>query len=131
MIKDLKPVEVLALSKAVNGELKLARKKVPSGQYPVNFTVNIAGTVKVGKDYHMETSQCDPWAILMIIAQDQSLGEMVIHNAAMIAAQLDLTDDCINGENIDDVKKIAKSYFDKEKKRCKGKVESHLFSEGC
>ena len=133
MIKKLKPIEVLALSKAVNGELKPAREKVHAGQYPVNFTVKIAGTLKVGNDYTQEVSRVDPWAILMVIAQDVSMtggnGDSMLHNAAAIVSQLDLKGDGIVRENIDDVKKIVKGYFDVNKKCCKGKVESHLFSE--
>ena len=124
MIKDLKPVEVLALSKAVNGELKLARKKIPVGMYPVNFTVKIAGMVKVGKKFDQVRSTCDPWKILAVIAgQDQ----YIVNNAAEIAACIK-DDDDIDVE-IDDVKSYCQNLFDLNKIRCNGRVDAHLFSE--
>jgi len=62
----LKPIEVIALSKAVSGpELKGASSKVDAGEYEVDFLVHVSGSVKRGEDYSQRiVAKADPWTLL-------------------------------------------------------------------
>jgi hypothetical protein len=123
----LTPIKILALSKAVNGQLKPAREKVRPGKYAIDFTANIKGTMKVGKDYSVDSfSPNNPWLVLMVIAQKN---EQLIKNAASIAACIpDPNDPDIKG-NVDDIKKLLKHYFEFVEKQYHGQVDATLFVE--
>lgn len=121
----LTPIKILALSKAVNGQLKPARERIKPGKYAVDFTARVQGTMKVRKDYNTDFfSPNNPWLVLMVIAQEN---EKIIENAASIAACIPDPNDSDIKDNIDSVKKLLKHYFEFEKKQCHGKVETTLF----
>ena len=49
-------IQMLALSK-----VKFDRDAIPSGDYSVDFTVRVKGTVKVGDDYERDATTSIPW----------------------------------------------------------------------
>jgi hypothetical protein len=55
-------IETTVLSKLVGEkEAKAARSSIVPGQYPVDFTVRLHGTLKVGEDYERPATTSIPW----------------------------------------------------------------------
>jgi hypothetical protein len=55
-------IETTVLSKLVGEkEAKAARSSIVPGQYPVDFTVRLHGTMKVGEDYERPATTSIPW----------------------------------------------------------------------
>lgn len=55
-------IETTVLSKLVGEkEAKAARSTIVPGQYPVDFTVRLHGTMKVGEDYERPATTSIPW----------------------------------------------------------------------
>ena len=66
MSVELGNVETVALAKAVKAAAaKAAGEGVSAGEYPVDFTVRVSGSIKKGEDYDQEiVAKADPWLLL-------------------------------------------------------------------
>lgn len=66
MNDGLSKVEVVALAKAVkDAAAKEAGAGVTAGEYSVDFTVRVTGSIKKGEDYDAEiVAKVDPWLLL-------------------------------------------------------------------
>jgi len=63
---ELSKVQTVALGKAIkDAVLKEAGAGVTAGEYPVDFTVRVSGSIKKGEDYEQEiVAKADPWLLL-------------------------------------------------------------------
>lgn len=66
--KEMTPVEVLALSKAVSVSMKdVARDLVSTGRHVGRVKLTVAYDLKVGADYEQEiVAKADPWTLLAV-----------------------------------------------------------------
>jgi hypothetical protein len=61
-------IQQLAISKAVkDAAAKIARSEVQAGEYPVDFTLKISGTVKVGEDSDKKSTCSIPYKAVMAL----------------------------------------------------------------
>lgn len=62
------PFEVLAIAKVIKEATeKAARKETHPGEYPVDFSIRIAGSIKVGEAYEQRiVAKADAWQLLAI-----------------------------------------------------------------
>lgn len=116
----MKPIEVVALKNAINGNYESAREKVKPGQYVVNFTVTVSGTLNVGENYIRADSLADPWALLKLAVN--KLGQ----------AEFDKLINYANKNEIDTevVKRYVKERSKHKNINSKGKVNCVLFVKG-
>jgi len=120
MVKKLKPVEIIALKNAVNGDYKAARAKVKPGQYPVEFTVTVKGTLKVGEDHLRADSLADPWLIMYLMSI--KLTKEDIEACITYANKTDM--------DVEEFKKYIKERSKFKRVDVSGKVDSNLFVNG-
>ena len=62
-------IQMLALSKC-----KFDRDSIPAGDHPVDVTVRVTGTVKVGDDYDRDATTSIPWLESVALMQELSNG---------------------------------------------------------
>ena len=64
----LNPLETLSIVKAIKEAAeKAARKELQPGDYPIDLSVRIFGSIKVGEDYEQRiVAKSDPWLLLSI-----------------------------------------------------------------
>jgi ubiquinone biosynthesis protein UbiJ len=83
--------EVLALAKCIEDKLyKATSDDTVPGTYLVDFTVEVAGTVKKGEPYEqVEAQAADPWALLSIMFGKVNTAtlEAVIRESAKISKE--------------------------------------------
>ena len=65
-MSDMDKIQVVALAKAIKDAVaKEASSGVVAGEYPVDFTVRVKGSIKKGEDYDQPiVAKCDPWFLL-------------------------------------------------------------------
>ena len=120
-----KAIDILAVSKAIkDAAAKAARSEITAGEYAVDTTVRITGTVKVGEDYTQQiVGKADVWALLAVVMNKvngvtlESVVEEALNGGADTAdlkARVDAAMMTIKGET---------------ETACKGKVTTKLNAE--
>lgn len=66
MNKEMSKIETVAVAKAIKkAAVESASSTLVAGEYPVDFTVRIKGSLKKGEDYDQDiVAKADPWLLL-------------------------------------------------------------------
>ena len=75
VVKTVEGVEALALSKY--SQPKGNREAVAAGEYPIDMTVHVVGSIKVGKDYEGTVAASVPWQKLALAAMSRLNSDVV------------------------------------------------------
>lgn len=122
---ELTDIHILALSRLFDSRCKQskeARQEIEPGEYDIDMTVRVQGSLSVGEDYSQEiVAKADPWALLAV-ALDKLNGttvEALVRDSGEIAKA-----------EVVKVKEQTKAAMEALKGRtetdCKGKVQASL-----
>lgn len=120
---DMSDVQTVALAKVIKkAALDAAGANVKAGEYPVNFTVKVTGSLKKGEDYDQEiVAKADPWLLLAAalsklngVTVDSLVREAVTADEALIEG--------LKAKAADAIQKIKATTTTK----CAGKVTTNL-----
>lgn len=119
-VKTLNAVDALAASK-----FKLpkdARNQVQPGEYPINMTVQVVGSIKVGEDYTGKVTAALPMQkLFMAVASNLSTERL-----EQILRNIDKIDDKEVEEFSARIQGVWEKLAETTTKPCKGKVTSDL-----
>ena len=129
----MKPEEILALAKAVqSAEEKAARASVARGTVlPVDFTVRVRGTVKVGEDTFVKVRNggIDPWQVMAsLISRFVVPSSLPVETMVKILTEPDAkpwAKDCL-----EKARKIVEETFPVEVSPRSGSVRAQIVFEG-
>jgi len=120
MSNILSAIEALAVDKVSS---KYDRDAVLPGEYPVDVTVRVVGTVKVGEDYDQRiVAKADPWLLLHValshlngVTMDSIVREALTVERSELAKSVK--------EHADELVQVLKA---ETVQTCKGKVTQKL-----
>lgn len=134
-MKQLKALEALAVAKALTStELKAVREGINPGEYKIDVTCRICGTIKVGEPFEQVLSAAVPWEILAKVLFDKlnpatqraALDEIL---TAWNDGELDALRDDVDDRVSDETWGVFQGLKDRTSRVVNGKVNARLVAE--
>jgi len=114
---------VTALAVSKYSQPKGNRESIAPGEYLIDETVHVVGSLKVGQDYDSTIAQSIPWQKLALAAMSR-LNSDVVDSLVQKAAKDDLPK--VADDFSERINGVWETISEKAKQTCKGKVTAKL-----